>query len=424
MDIFTIKKLSKSQYDSNDELADQVEKYNEAFKNKLDHFSIIVNSDRGTTALVNNEKEVRVVVNLNKSISKNDLYPTMDKVDFKPTELNCGDLLKIKSRYSENFNEYLLSGINETEKGYCIGFMELCNNILTIDRKKKYPCVLTSNTMYTDGINKTEYMDLFDGKIKIRTQLNKDTNNIKVGEKFIFNNSNKYRATHIFKDPAINIITIMMSEIETNHNEDNMQNNIINEKTIKTIKFTLKNNYNVNLNEKLKLNIGLELNEKSYEIGDFLQHIKFEIENNEIINIDDELFIVAKKKGATKVKIIFDDGEITHIDNFNVTVFENLQVINLVADIKTDEDGFIMDNYFEKEFKVVFRNNNEKLNISAKWKIINTKDGELVEIIKEQNDLCIVKSIDRHRVGTFILLVESMDGLIKTQKEIVVKKVK
>ncbi len=208
--------LNKSCVDSfRDEMINQ---YNEANKNVITEFSILINSDKAQDVKIN-DMPSKVLIKYNKK-----------EIQVKSfiNALNTGDYIYYFDKESNKNHVYLNTSIPKRIRDYEYHLVEECGQELCFSfTKNPIPCIAQGESYGVKITGGTEFNTQVDTKVKVTVQNNEETRKIKPDHRFIFNHS-EYGVYKIGDVTVYNhgllVFTCQKDEYMQQH--DDLENNI------------------------------------------------------------------------------------------------------------------------------------------------------------------------------------------------------
>lgn len=195
LDINYYKKYLNSYADDNAQLIVNLSsQYNKQYHEAISPFSILINTDRAEKVTVktkDTEKEVYVVIDYSKKITKERTNPLNREVWSAIDEVNLGDYIYRKIKGEEKIYLNILEG--EEKQDYDISYIKECNNTLnwylydSNSNKKliQQPCIIDNKITQTT-FNYSESIILSQNTLTITTQNNANIKNISENNRFLF----------------------------------------------------------------------------------------------------------------------------------------------------------------------------------------------------------------------------------------------
>ena len=110
--------------------------------------------------------------------------------------------------------------VNSLKKFFVSKCTSKLNGINPDGKIFSYPCVRKLSSGLSVETNENKHIELLDGSASIKVQSNKDTKEIKIGDRFIFSKTESYSVKNIYTELEEGIITLKMKQYEINKDLD------------------------------------------------------------------------------------------------------------------------------------------------------------------------------------------------------------
>jgi hypothetical protein len=204
--------------------------------------------------------------------------------------------------------------------------MQKCNNILTfknsLNKTIKIPCIITNLTLYSDGLE-TKTITSLDGKRNVIIPLNKDSKDLFVQQRFIFNHNSCFSVSLIDDFTTVGLLKLTMIQEEFGDKDDRINNLAYNAQNLPiTISFS-QNNYIINKNNTMKLNPIIMQGDKILNLP-----VNYTVDNP-FITVDNLGNVIAINSGDCKVVCrLVDNSDVYCILDIRVVPVNPVQAIN------------------------------------------------------------------------------------------------
>ncbi|WP_195966744.1 hypothetical protein [Clostridium sp. 1001283B150210_160208_E6] len=197
---------------------EMIQQYNEANKNVITEFSILINSDKAKSVKINNTPN-KVLIKYNKK-----------EIQVKAfvNSLNSGDYIYYTDEEAERNHIYLNTSTPKRIRDYEYHLVEECEQELSFSfTKNPIPCIAEGESYGVKITGGTEFNAQVDTKVKVTVQDNAETRKLKPDHRFIFNNS-EYGIYKIGDITVYNngLLTFTCQKDQYQKGYDDLENNI------------------------------------------------------------------------------------------------------------------------------------------------------------------------------------------------------
>jgi hypothetical protein len=347
--------------------------YNIARPNVVTRFSIMVNTIDGKDVYINNSDTlIRGVIDVKRHQTAD--TEMEETVQVYPNQIKCGDYLKFKVNDTDELRDYIITSKIEKKHGYDEGVFKECNHLLKwVYKGNLYDTqvIISNQTKYTLGIS-TIVAGITEGDSRyvITLPYNSKTQNIKVGQRFIFN-ANAWKVTQTDFVSDVGLLSILLGQDSINTEIDDVDNEIAN-------KWEIKHNYDTTCTNSLSVTKGSDCG----LVYSFLDNGN-PIDNN-LINIENTSNLISIIKS--------NDGKIT-ITGVDIGTGSFKIKLNLTDEVRE----FIVN--FEVVSSIVSQVNYEIK--TSNGYVYRTKEGSTISAIKYENGVIQNNLIIEYQLDSF-----------------------
>jgi len=209
-------------------LSEMSQDYNVGRENAIYRFDVLVNSIDGKDIYLNNSgTPIMGVIDVKRQQTAD--TEMQETVQVYPNQIKRGDYLKFKVNDTDELRDYIITSKIEKKHGYDEGIFKECNhNLKWMYKGNLYDTqvIISNQTKYTLGIS-TIVAGITEGDSRyvITLPYNSKTQNIKVGQRFIFN-ANAWKVTQTDFVSDVGLLSILLGQDSINNEIDDIKGEI------------------------------------------------------------------------------------------------------------------------------------------------------------------------------------------------------